>query len=68
VEGERSASLRHTFRRPDQEGRRLEDDDDTARAAGRGLARRSFADLRRMDPEAGEPVASGDSPCFPDDP
>ena len=35
---------------------------------GRGLVCRSFADLRRMDPEAGEPVASGDSPCFPDDP
>ena len=35
---------------------------------GRGLACRSFADLRRMDPEADEPVAGGDSPCFPDDP
>src|SRR5215212_4678130 len=35
--GERSASLRHTFCWPDQEGRRFEDDVDTARAAGQGV-------------------------------
>ena len=68
MEGERSASLRHTFRRPDQGGVASGTMLTRRGPPGRGLARRSFADLRLMDPEAGEPVAGGDSQCFPDPP
>ena len=47
---ERSASLRHNFRWPDPEGRRFEEDVDTARAAGQGAGAPQLCGLEPYGP------------------